>query len=131
MDEVKFYMEESIISIDGQASVVDAGAMMRESKVGLLFVGKDDHYIGVISEGDLAKKVVAGNMDLLETSVADVMSSPIVSIDGNTRMVDAFFQMRKNNFRHIAVSEKKKVVGILSIKDFATYYINKVKEDKK
>lgn len=129
MDEVKYYMEESILSIDADASVLEAAKKMRNNKVGSLLVNQKETYAGVITEGDLTRKVIAEDLSHKETKVSDVMSTPIISVDYETSMVDTFFRMRQNNIRHIAITEKKEIVGVLSLKDFATYYINKYAKD--
>lgn len=108
MEEVKYYMEESILSIDETASVIDAAVMMRGHKVAVLFVSCGEKFVGVITEGDLTRKVIVGDMYLRDTEVRAVMSRPIVSIESDFKTVDAFFHMRKKRYCDIAVSEGKK-----------------------
>ncbi|MFQ5717589.1 MAG: cyclic nucleotide-binding/CBS domain-containing protein [Nitrospinales bacterium] len=130
MDQVKYYMDESIISIDTESSVSEAARKMRDNKVGSLLIEEKGKFTGVISEGDLTRKVLAEGLDPGETKVSAVISNPIIVIDCEISMVEAFLHMRKHNIRHIVVTEKKKIAGVLSIKDFATYYINKISREQ-
>jgi|TARA_B100000315_G_scaffold154027_1_gene142572 signal-transduction protein with cAMP-binding, CBS, and nucleotidyltransferase domain len=40
-------------------------------------------------------------------------------------MATAFLIMGKNGIRHIAVTENKKIIGMLSVRDFSAYYVRK------
>jgi CBS domain-containing protein len=57
------------------------------------------------------------------------MNKEIISVESNSSMEEAFKEMSKRKIRHVAVTDKGRYVGILSIKDFATYYTNKYAED--
>tara|TARA_Y100000031_G_scaffold152616_1_gene196113 strand:+ start:18952 stop:19125 length:174 start_codon:yes stop_codon:yes gene_type:complete len=53
------------------------------------------------------------------------MSQLIISIESNPLMATAFLIMGKNGIRHIAVTENKKIIGMLSVRDFSAYYVRK------
>ena len=125
MDEVKFYMDESIVSINATATACEAARKMRDNKIGSLLVDDDGEYMGIITEGDISRKVVANDGNPRDVTVSMIMSKPIVSVDGELSMAAVFLHMREHNVRHCAVTRRKQIVGVVSIKDFATYYINK------
>ena len=122
MDQIKFYMEESILKVNPGATVTEAAKRMAEKRVGALLVSDKEKYLGIVTDLDFSYKVIAKDLDPKTTLVADVMSHPLITLDCEKSMLDAFKTMRLNNIRHLVISENKKLVGILSIKDFANYY---------
>jgi len=122
MDQIKFYMEESILKVNPGATVTEAAKRMAENRVGALLVSDKEKYLGIVTDLDFSYKVIAKDLDPKTTLVADVMSHPLITLDCEKSMLDAFQTMRLNNIRHLVISENKKLVGILSIKDFANYY---------
>lgn len=54
--------------------------------------------------------------------IEEVMTSPIFSIDRYLPIEEANRSMRKNMIRHLRVTEEYKIVSILSMKDFVTYF---------
>ena len=83
------------------------------------------NYVGIFTEADLLKKVVAKNDFPGSTIVSDVMTKDIFYIDSEASMVTAFLKLQTKNIRHLVVKDKKIVAGVLSIKDVAKYYVHK------
>jgi signal-transduction protein with cAMP-binding, CBS, and nucleotidyltransferase domain len=54
--------------------------------------------------------------------IEEVMTSPVFSIDHYLPIEEANRFMRKNKIRHLRVTEEDKIVSILSMKDFVTYF---------
>lgn len=131
MDQVKVYMEPNIISIKPEMSVLEAVKLMSEKKVGSVFVKEDEKFVGIFTETDLLRKVVALEFPPEEMSVSNVMNKTIISIDGESSMISAFIIIQKKKIRHLAVTEGKEIVGVLSIKDITNYYVEKFGGKKK
>lgn len=125
MDQVKVYMEPDIISIGPEMSVLEAAKVMSEKKVGSVFVKEDERFVGIFTETDLLRKVVALEFPPADMSVASLMNKTIETIDGESSMILAFIMMQKKKLGHLAVTEGKEIVGVLSIKDIANYYVEK------
>ncbi len=125
MDTIKFFMEDQLISVSPSNTVHETVQIMAEKKIGAIMVAKGDDYVGIFTETDLLRKVIAEEKPIKDVKVEDVMSHPLTTIDMNSSMVAGFLTMQQKNIRHLAVTENKKVIGILSIKDIANYYINK------
>ncbi|PIR00122.1 MAG: histidine kinase [Nitrospinae bacterium CG11_big_fil_rev_8_21_14_0_20_45_15] len=125
MDEVKMYMSEASVTIEAKGSVWDTVKLMKENAVGAILITEDDKFIGIFTETDLLRKVVAEEKSLANTKIGSVMCHPLISIDAKSNMLRAFYVMQQRNIRHLTVTENGKVIGILSIKDIANYYIGK------
>lgn len=124
MEEVRFYMEESILKVESDTSVVEAAKLMADNHVGALLVSGNKNSLGIVTDVDFSHKVIAKNLDPKTTPVSNIMSYPLITLDYKKTMMDVFKTMRKNNIRHLGVTENKILVGIVSIKDFANYYNN-------
>ena len=125
MDEIKYFMEESISTVDSNTTVKAAAEKMRENSISSLLVDIGGKYSGFLTDVDMTRKLVAKNLDPEKTMVSSLVSNPVISIDSNSTMADAYGCMKEKNIRHLAITEDENIIGILSIKDFANYYHNK------
>ena len=98
---------------------------MREAKVGALLVsGEEGRYIGIISETDLVRKVLATEQEGSRMSVSEVMMAPIITIEIDRSAHDASDLMAERGIRHLAVTENGHIVGMLSVRDLLRYFKN-------
>ncbi|MBI4383205.1 MAG: CBS domain-containing protein [Nitrospinae bacterium] len=131
MDEIRYYMEENLLSVGPDDTAAKAARSMLGHKVGSLLVkSRENEYIGIVTEGDLSRKIIAQSRDPEKTRVREVMSQPIHSIESSRLMPTALIQMNKNHIRHLAVTDGGKIVGLLSINDFIAYYANLYSRNK-
>ena len=114
-------MTREVISIDQEASVQLAAEKMRKENICSLLVQKAGNFIGVVTETDVVKKVVAERKNLSQTKVGAIMSSPIISIESTQPVNKANIIMAAKGFRHLPVSSGGKIVGIVSSKDLASH----------
>ena len=107
----------TVFTIDAAATVYDAVAEMDEKRVGALFVVDGDALVGVISERDYARKIILQGRASKETSVAEVMSSPVISVEPSTPLTECMQLVTVRRVRHLAVVESGRIVGVVSIGD--------------
>jgi CBS domain-containing protein len=90
---------------------------MAEKGVGLVPVMDEGKLVGVFSERDLVKRVIAQNKNLVETKVEDVMSTKLIVADINEANESVLAKMKEANTRHILIIENEKLVGVLAMRD--------------
>jgi CBS domain-containing protein len=95
---------------------------MAQHKVGSLIVSEAGKIKGIFSESALTMDVIAAGRPLDTTLLSEILVRQLITIDSSQTMSNAYQKMRENNIRHLSISRGKKIVGILSIKDFANYY---------
>lgn len=117
-------MTREIKTINPDASLCDAAKMMRDARVGALFVVESGNYIGVITETDLVRRGMAEGKSLLFEKVRTIMSSPVITIDIDRPASDASDLMSEKGTRHLAVTDSGKIVGLISVRDLLRYYKN-------
>ncbi len=123
-EEIGDYMASPVLSVGPDASTQEAAQLMESKHVGSLLVKDGDTYVGIITETDLTRKILARGLQDKDSKVSDIMTTPLQTIDCHEPIVDANQLMANKRIRHIAVTENDQVVGMLSVKDLIHYFAN-------
>jgi CBS domain-containing protein len=117
---IKDVMTSNPCSIDAEKSVAYAAKMMREEDVGLAPIVEGDKLIGMLTDRDIAIRVVAEGRNPEQVKVADVASKQVVTIDPQQDLDEALRVMAKHQVRRLAVLEEDgKLVGVVAQADIA------------
>ena len=122
MDGIDDYMISIVPSIDIDSSVQEAAMFMTANNIGSLLVKKFDEYVGIVTETELARKVLGKGLNCESIGIEEVMTSPVFSMDRYLPVEEANRFMHKNKIRHLRVTEEDKIVSILSMKDLVAYF---------
>jgi CBS domain-containing protein len=122
MNALIHLMNKNILRIDANLTVEEASKMMDQFKVGSLLVIKNNEDIGLISESDIVRKVVAKGGNPSEIRVEMVMNAPLITISINASGEEANETMKKHGIRHLLVHQNGKIVGIFSVRDLMKYF---------
>jgi len=107
----------NLIDVDENSSVIEASKKMVEENRGSVVVTRKGERIGILTERDLLRKVVAKGLDPRSTKVKDVMTSPAVSVDQTRPLREAIDLMNRKGVRRMLVTDNGKVVGIFTLRD--------------
>jgi len=118
MESVKDLLKgREVLTIQSGTTVKATVDFMASKGVGLLPVMKEEKLIGVFSERDLVKRVIAQNKDLNSTLVDDVMSKDLIVAKIDEKNEALLAKMKEAKTRHILIIENEKLVGVLSLRD--------------
>jgi CBS domain-containing protein len=116
---VRDAMTEDPRSIGASASVVEAARLMREQHIGSLPVTEDERLVGMITDRDITTRVVAESAIPETTSVGDVYSHELISVEPNSDLEEALRLMARHQVRRLPVVENDRLVGMVAQADIA------------
>jgi CBS domain-containing protein len=110
-------MTRDLAKVAHSATVLDAAKMMRERKIGSVFIEQNDRIVGIVTEADIVRRAIGvGHMPGF-IPVSTTMSSPVIGIDGMRPITEAADLMERSQTRHLAVMASGAIVGVLSVRD--------------
>ena len=126
MDPIKSFMvpSEKFISVTRDTDVQTAARLMRDHHINSLFVTNGNDIIGILTDTDMVRRVVAAEVDTLTVAVEKIMSAPILTIEGDKTVLDASDLMAHKRIRHLGVTQDGKLVGMISVRDILAFLTN-------
>ena len=109
-------MHKPVVMIESGKSVLEATRLMTENNIGSLIINENCK-IGIITESDIFKRVVAKGKDSRKTKVGDVMTTPCKTVGPDTDIIEASRIFHDNDIRRLPVIENCKVIGIMAVED--------------
>ena len=106
-----------IFMIAPDATVFEALKLMAQHNTGALLVMSNDAVDGIISERDCVRKVELDEKNVRDTSISDVMTSKVISIDADEPLEECMALMLEKSIRHLPVYDGKKLLGLVSVRD--------------
>jgi CBS domain-containing protein len=103
-------------------SVFEATALMREKSVGCVLVCQESKVVGIFTERDLLRRVLAQDKPL-SAPVSESMTYEPVSVHPKDPIATAIRRMEEGGYRHLPVVVDGKPVGILSVKRIVHYLV--------
>jgi CBS domain-containing protein len=117
MVTIKQLMKQDLATVPSSTSVLEAAKVMRERKIGSVFIRQDSRIVGIVTETDIVRGVVADSRSPHEMLAREIMSSPVIGIDGTRPITEAAELMDRSRVRHLAVMRSGDIVGVLSVRD--------------
>ena len=117
---IKDIMTSDPCTIDAGKSVAYAAKMMRDEDVGVAPIVEGDKLIGVLTDRDIATRVVAEGKDPQQTTVREVASKDVVTVDPQQELDEALRLMAQHQVRRLPVVEEDgRLVGVVAQADVA------------
>ena len=126
MDPIKSFMvpSEKFMTVERDTDVQTAARLMRDRRINSLLVTNSKEIVGILTDTDMVRRVVAAGVDTLTTKAEQIMSAPIVMIDGDKTVLDASDLMAQKHIRHLGVTQDGKLVGMISVRDILVFLTN-------
>ena len=106
-------------TVNSSDTIVDAARVMNEADIGDVVVVEGDTVQGIVTDRDIVVRAIAEGRDPQSTSVSDVCTSGIESIEPSASVDDALSRMREADIRRLPVVQDGRPVGIVSLGDLA------------
>ncbi|MHC4562664.1 MAG: CBS domain-containing protein [Planctomycetota bacterium] len=109
-----------VIVAASSTTVLEASRLMAEANVGSIIIKDGDGPLGIFTERDLLKRVVAVSLDPATTAISEVMSSPVASCGLSDPVREVGTTMFKKHVRHLAIVEEGALIGVIGLRDVLT-----------
>jgi len=110
-------MTQNPVVVSPDTKLEDCSKIMDEKHVGSLIVKENDVLLGLITEQDIIRKVIAKGTNPLKEKVGDYMEKDVVTISPKEDIFESLTKMRDLNIRHLPVIDGEKMIGLLTLKD--------------
>lgn len=118
MPAVKDIMTKNVLTIDVNQTVYEAAKLMSAKGIGCLVVTENDVAVGIVTERDFLRRIVAERASF-DLKISAIMSKSLIIVDPDTSVRDAARLMATNKIRRLPVVKAEKLVGILVASDLA------------
>jgi len=131
MLKVEDVMVESVITVDADSPVMKAVKIMNEHEIGCLVVTRRGRAVGIITERDLLKRVIAKSKNPNRTKVCEIMTKPLIAGQPNMDLEDATRLMFEKKIKKLPVVEQGRLLGLITLTDVARFQPQMIKILKK
>jgi len=110
--------QKKLISCASGTTIQSAAALMSRHKCSSILVKSDQGiYVGIVTDNDLRKKVIASGLDI-QNPVDKIMSFPLRTISSQALVFEALMSMMQENYKHLGVTgPEDELIGIITNKD--------------
>ena len=110
-------MTQNPVIISPEKSIQECAKLMSEQNVGSVVVMENGRLVGIITEFDIVQRAVAEGKNAQETTVKNMMSTSVHTIEPNVGLFDAINTMAQLDIRHLPVVNDGTFMGFLTAKD--------------
>jgi CBS domain-containing protein len=112
-------MRKNVVIVDESVSVTEASMNMRKKGEGCAIILKLSKPFGIVTEQDVTWKVAGNGLDPRDVKIAEIMSTPLITIDPTIDLAEAAKIMAQNKIRRLAVVRDGTLLGILTAADIS------------
>jgi CBS domain-containing protein len=109
---------------DPSQSVLEVARAMVERNIGAVPVLREGDLVGILSERDLMKRIVAEGRDPARTRVSEIMTPEPHTVGPREDLETCMLLMSQHGFRHLPICDGKKLIGMVSLRDIMLHGLN-------
>lgn len=113
-----------VVSVSPADTVLHAANLMNERGIGGLLVLEAGEPVGIFTERDVLRRVVAPGRDPRTTKVAEVMTAPVTTSTPDLPIEECAALMTSRRIRHLPVREAGRLAGVVTIGDILAYQVS-------
>lgn len=121
--------EQETYRADVSQTVLELAQAMVDRNIGAVPVLREGELVGIFSERDLMRRVVAGGLNPAETLVGEVMTEDPLTVSPNEDVEQCMILMRRHGFRHLPICDGKLLKGLVSLRDIMLHDLSEKDHD--
>ena len=114
---VSEFMNKDLIEVRPDTTVKEAADVMAAERVSSTLVIENKALLGIVTEKDLARKIVAKGLDANKVLVKDIMSTEVITIDPSDSLYDAMLKFNSKKIKHLPVVSNNVVMSLITVMD--------------
>jgi CBS domain-containing protein len=126
MAKVRDIMQKNVITIESIKKAHDAAIILKEKEISFVVVVKEGKPIGIVSERDIVRKIVADSNDAQATQLETIMSKNFKWVEPNASIESAVQKMLNSNIRRLVVLENENLAGVITQTDLTEFLRSKI-----
>lgn len=115
--EIHDVMVNKVITIKRHTTLENAVKLMNKHEIGCLIVEEEGKPIGIITERDLLKRVLATSKETRKTKAEQIMTKELISVSPKTEIEEAARLMFQKKIKKLPVVENGKLLGLVTLTD--------------
>ena len=119
MASIRELMTSNPTTCPPSASILDVAKMMAQEDVGPVPIVEGDRLTGIVTDRDLVVRVLAEGRDPTSTTIGEIASADLVTVQPDSDLSEALNLMAQNQVRRLPVVEGDQLVGIVAQADVA------------
>ncbi len=128
MDKISKIMSRKVKTVSKNDSIIKVAKLMFKGNVSCVVVIEKRKPIGLVTERDLAIRVLDKNEKIKDLKVINIMTSPILTIEPEKDIYYANEVMRRNKIKKLPIVKNGKLIGIITQTDVLNYFRNERKK---
>jgi CBS domain-containing protein len=113
-----------VIAVQPADTVLQAAELMNQRNIGGVVVLEDDRLVGIFTERDVLRRVVAQGLDPATTTVAEVMTASVITCPPELSIDDCATLMTTRAVRHLPVHDGTGLSGVVTIRDLLAHKVS-------
>lgn len=108
------FMIKDVVEVTPGTTAKQCAEVMAAEHVSSALVSENNSLLGIVTEKDLARKVVAKGVNANKILVKDIMATDVITVEPDTSLYDAMLTLNKRRVNHLPVIKDNVVVGIIT-----------------
>ena len=110
-------MTTEVAVMNKSASVKKAAEVMAQEDVSAIIVTVEGKAIGIVTERDILRRIVAEDKNAMKTKLKEIMPSPLVTIEPSTDLEEAARLMFEKRMKNLSVVHENRLIGLINLQD--------------
>ena len=119
--QIKDVMISPVVTATPNDNISKIAKIMSKNHISSIVIVENGIPVGIATARDFLDRVLSQNLDPETTQINQIMSTDLITLNPESRILDALKVMKQTNFSQFPVMEKNKLVGIISLNDLMLF----------